>query len=179
MSKKSQQEKFVPFQHSNLGFKNVLLNYARESKSNEGFEYQLASAFIYISFTEYLARHFIENLNYIISEQSRTSFAGIIYFNKKNETKPKTLGDYIKMLEDYEFPDKVAVLKLFRDINSRRNSIYHNSALNSEKEFINLVKEDITEVESKVEELLERINTVYSGLQKILSNPSSENNGTS
>lgn len=83
------------------------------------------------------------------------------------------------MLEDYEFPDKVAVLKLFRDINSRRNSIYHNSALNSEKEFINLVKEDITEVESKVEELLERINTVYSGLQKILSNPSSENNGTS
>ncbi len=179
MSKRNRKEKFIPFKHENLGFKNILLKYARDSKEKEEFVYQLASGFIYISFTEYLVHHFLKSLNYLLTDNSRRSFAGILYFDRKKEYRQKTLGEYIKILDDYEFPDKKEIMKLFKDINKLRNIIYHNSVLDSEKEFIKLVKDDIAEVQGKSEELLDRINNVSAGLEKILYNPSIQKNGSS
>ena len=72
MSKEKNKLKkiFIPFTHQDLELKNGLLQYGRDLKAKTGFENQLASAFIYASFAEYLGDNLLENLRYFVYKGS-------------------------------------------------------------------------------------------------------------
>lgn len=172
------KKKFVPFSHDNLELKNELIDYARQLRNKVEFENQLASSFIYASFAEYLAKNLVDNLNYFIYWASYNYFGGIIFFNRQEVKKPQTFGLIINTLSDFEFPDKISIIKLFSEISIARNKIYHTFASSDIKELNEIVSKDVILIQEKSEELLVKINTIYTGLNKILVKPENKNNGT-
>ncbi|MFQ5585729.1 MAG: hypothetical protein ACE5GF_02745 [Thermodesulfobacteriota bacterium] len=53
---------FIPLGHENIEIKKQLIEYARGLKEKPEFENQLASAFIYISFADYLCKNLLGKL---------------------------------------------------------------------------------------------------------------------
>ena len=159
---------FIPFTHQDLELKNGLLQYGRDLKEKTGFENQLASAFIYASFTEYLGDNLLENLRYFVHKGSYNQFAGILFIDELHKEEKLTLGQIISKLKKYNFPDKDSVLELLKDICDARNNIFHNFANTDIDGLEQIVSVDLLTIQQKTEELLDKTNVIYSGLQKIL-----------
>jgi hypothetical protein len=172
---------FIPFTHQNLDLKNGLIGYARELGSKQGFENQVAAAFIYISFAEYLADHLLENLRHFIYKGSYNQFAGILFIDESGKEEKLTLGQIISKLKKYNFPDKEGVLDVLDEVCKARNNIFHNFANTDASGLEKIMSVDLITIEQKSEELLDKINVIYAGLQKILlpqaENTSGNNNG--
>lgn len=159
---------FKPFDHKNLELKNALINYARELKDKEGFENHLAATFIYANFAEYLAGNLIEHLRYFVYYGSYNQFAGILFIDERTQNKPKTMGQNIAELNKFDFPDKKEISTLLSEISKKRNNIFHNFADADPGTLEQIISKDFKDIRDKTEELLQKINTVYAGLQKIL-----------
>lgn len=170
MKQKNKKPKriFLPFTHQDLELKNGLLQYARELRAKQGFENQLASAFIYASFTEYLGDNLLENLKYFVHKGSYNQYAGILFIDETENEDQLTLGAIIWKLRKYSFPDKEGVLELFKEICEARNTIFHNFANSDMSGLEKIVTEDLITIQNKTEELLDKINVIYAGLQVIL-----------
>ncbi len=166
--KKKPKKIFLPFTHQDLELKNGLLQYARDLKAQVGFENQLASGFIYASFTEYLGDHLLENLRYFIHKGTYNQYAGILFIDETTTNDQLTLGKIIEKLEKYSFPDKDGVLELFMEICHARNNIFHNFANSDKSGLEKIISEDLITIQNKTEELLDKVNVIYVGLQKIL-----------
>lgn len=159
---------FLPFTHQDLELKNGLLQYARDLKAKEGFENQLASAFIYASFTEYLGDNLLEHLRYFVHKGSYTQYGGILFVDETNKGDQLTLGQIIFKLKKFSFPDKIGIIELFEEICTARNKIFHNFANADATSLERMATVDLTTIQNKTEELLDKINIVYGGLQQIL-----------
>lgn len=175
MAKKKQNEKFVPFQHEHLNIKQELLQMARNIKTPEqeanttSIQIDLSSVLIYSNMTEYLAENLLESLNYHIKKSTYKEFAGILYINSTySEESNMTLGTLIKELNKFSFPDKENILKAFKKISESRNRIFHNLAKSDLEEIGKLIKEDLPTIKEQTEKLIEKIDIIYAGLQKIL-----------
>lgn len=175
MAKKKQNEKFVPFHHEHLDIKQELLQMARNIKTSEqeqtttNIQIDLASVLIYSNMTEYLAENLLESLNYHVKKSTYREFAGILYINcTYSEDSNMTLGALIKELNKFSFPDKENILKSFKKISESRNRIFHNLAKSSLDEIGKLIKEDLPTIKEQTEKLIEKIDIIYAGLQKIL-----------
>lgn len=164
----STEKKFVPLSHEYLELKNGLINYARELKKKTGFENQLASTFIYVSFAEYIASNLLENLRHFVHTGSYNQFAGILFIDERNCEKIKTFGQTIGNLGKFNFPDKQGIIHLLSDINQARNRLYHNFVSADPKKMEEIMTNDIVSIQEKTEEVLAKINVIYIGLQKIL-----------
>lgn len=158
---------FVPFSHENLELKNALVSQARSLRQDEKTESQLASAMIYVSISEYLAEHLLENLKYFIYRSTYIDFAGILFIDERGASSRQTFGDSIKSLNKYNFPDKSEIISMLQEINKCRNHLFHNLAKASENDLAKIAIE-ITTICEKSEEFIEKINVVYAGLQRIL-----------
>lgn len=172
--KNKQHRKFIPFSHDNLELKNGLINYARDLRQKTGFENQIASTFIYISFVEYLANNLLQNLRYFTYLGSYNQYAGIIFIDERDSNKVKTLGQIIGEIDKFNFPDKVEVINLFSEVSTARNKIFHNFASVDLEGLEKILTDDLVAVQDKTEELLQKINVIYAGLQKILLQPQVE-----
>lgn len=173
MSKKN-NKKFVPFAHDNLELKNQFIEWARILKANtEQPEAQLASVIIYTNFVEYLAEHILKTLKHIMYQATYNYFAAIIFVNSSSGSDPKFMWEKLKELDKYEFPDKQDILNLFRQIIEKRNNLFHNLAKTDENELVNF-GQDLASIQELSETLFAKINTVYTGLQKILYGVESE-----
>lgn len=170
MNKKSNKPRkiFIPFTHQDLELKNGLLQYGRDLKAKSGFENQLASAFIYASFTEYLGDNLLENLRYFIYKGSYNQFAGILFIDESHKEERLTLGQIISKVKKYNFPDKENVLELLKEVCDARNNIFHNFANSDIQGLEKIITIDLITIQQKTEELLDKINIIYAGLQKIL-----------
>lgn len=167
-SNKKPKKIFLPFTHQDLELKNELINYARDLKAKQGFENQLAAVFIYASFTEYLGNHLLDNLRYFVHKGSYNQFAGILFIDETNKDEVLTLGRIIDKLKVFSFPDKDGVIDLFEDICEARNNIFHNFAKSDMSGIEKIVTVDIITIIDKTEQLVEKINVIYAGLQTIL-----------
>src|SRR3989339_659624 len=166
MNKDSQKtSKFIPWSHENLELKNELLNMARQMRLKTEFENQLAATFIYISFVEYLANNLLGNLRYYTYIGSYTQYAGIIFIDERQHRKTRTLGQAIEELTKYQFPDKESIIHLIKIISVTRNKIFHSFATCGIEELRKIVNEDLIDIQEKSEELLQKINIVYVGMQ--------------
>ena len=170
MKKKHKKPKknFLPFTHQDLELKNGLLQYARDLRAKQGFENQLASGFIYASFTEYLGDHLLENLKFFIYKGTYNQYAGILFIDETTAADQLTLGQIIGKLKKYSFPDKEGILELFEGICKARNTIFHNFANSDISGLEKIITEDLITIQDKTEELLNKINVIYVGLQTIL-----------
>lgn len=175
MAKKKQNDKFVPFHHEHLSIKQELLQMARNVKTPEqnenvtNIQIDLSSVLIYSNLTEYLAENLLESLNYHVKKSTYKEFAGILYVNTTySEESNMTLGSLIKELNKFSFPDKDNILKSFKKISESRNKIFHNLAKSDLSEIEKLLKEDLPTIKNETEKLIEKIDIIYAGLQKIL-----------
>lgn len=175
MAKKKVNEKFIPFQHEHLDIKQELLQMARNIKIPEQeqnttqIQIDLASVLIYSNMTEYLAENLLESLNYHIKKSTYKEFAGILYINcTYSEDNNMTLGTLIRELNKFNFPDKENILKSFKKISESRNKIFHNLAKSDLDGIGKLIKEDLPIIKDQTEKLIEKIDIIYAGLQKIL-----------
>lgn len=172
---KKNNKKFIPLTHDHLSIKNELLQIARNigTEENESFKLSLqadlASVLIYSNIAEYLAENLLENLNHYIKNSTYKDFAGILFINHSSSDKNNmTLGTVTKELDKFEFPDKTNILKSFKKLSESRNKIFHNLAKSSTDEVIQLLQKDLPDIKDEAEKLINSINTIYAGLQKIL-----------
>ncbi len=171
--KKSEKKKFQPFTHENLDIKNELLQMARNARPASGqerkLENDLASVLIYSNIAEYLAENLLENLNHFVRESTYKDFAGILYIESvSSDNSNMTLGMTIRQIEKFNFPDKIKILACFRKITESRNRIFHNFAKSDIGIIGELVNKDLPIIQDECEEVIIRINTIYTGLGKIL-----------
>jgi uncharacterized protein with HEPN domain len=164
----AKQKKFVFLGHDNQDLKNQLLNYSRELRKKQGFENQLAATFIHVSFAEYLANNLVENLRYLMHQGTYNQYAGILFIDERRSRKVRTLGQLIEELRKYSFPDKEEILAILIEIKDLRNNIFHNFASADLGELERIIVTDLVSIQDKTEELLKKVNTIYTGLQKIL-----------
>lgn len=158
---------FHLFTHEEIEVKNALLNESRNLSKNEQFGSRLASAMIYVSLTEYLAQHLLENLSYLVYKSTYIDYAAILYIDERSKSGKQTLGQLINNIKKYSFPDKNEVIEILGKIAKSRNHLFHNLAKTSLKDWPELDK-DIKEIQEDVEQFIEKINIISSGLQKIL-----------
>lgn len=161
-------QRFQPFTHDNLDLKNELVGLARNLKTKSDSESHLVAVFIYISITEYLATHLLENLRHFVYKGNYYQYAGILLIDERGDRKIRTLGQVIVELRKYDFPDKREILATLENISNLRNNIFHNLAKVDSSELTKMLTSDLPQIENLTEDLIEKINVLYAGLQKIL-----------
>lgn len=171
MSKK--QKTFHPLTHENLDIKNELLNMARKASTVNGDDAltsRLASVLIYSNITEYLAQNLLDNLTYYAKHGTYQYFAGILFVEKMSEQSSErmTLGTIISELKKFNFPDKMEIIDDFEKISKSRNRIFHNFGKSDLDTILQMLKDDLPLIVEKCEEVINKVNTIYLGLGKIL-----------
>jgi len=165
----NQDKKFKPLSHDNLEVKQWLLKVARDLMNKQGFENGLAASMIYSSFTEYLAENLLRNLRYFTYQGTYNQYAGIIFIDETKTSKSKkTLGQSIGEIEKFNFPDREGILECLGKINDARNRIMHEFSKSDFEGIKKMVTEDIFLIRNKTEELVNKIDVIYAGLQKVL-----------
>lgn len=181
--KKSESLISKPFVHENLDFKNALVDYSRKlrNESKDNFEAQLVSAVIYSSTAEYLAGFLLESLRHLVYEASYRQLGAIVFIDMRKLSTGTPLNDLIKGLQLFEFPDKAEIIELLNSIKTSRNDLFHNFA-KKDKDSLNDIGENIILIQSKTEQLIQKVNTVNISLQNIYYPPiqqgESNKNGT-
>jgi hypothetical protein len=168
MSVDKKKKKFQPFVHDNLEIKNELLQLARKAKESSSIENDLASVLIYSNIAEYLAENLLDTLNHFIYTNSYNGFGGILFVESVSRSGKKTLNQTVEELSKFNFPDKVGILDCFRKIAESRNRIFHNFAKSDIDSIKELLEKDLPIIQEECEEVINKINTIYAGLQKIL-----------
>ncbi|MBP9751478.1 MAG: hypothetical protein KBD19_01280 [Candidatus Moranbacteria bacterium] len=168
MSKKIAKKKFQPFVHDNLDIKNELLQLARKARESKSIENDLASVLIYSNIAEYLAEHLLDTLSHLVYKSSYNSFGGILFVESVSRSGKKTLNQTVEELEKFNFPDKDGIVHCFRKIADSRNRIFHNFAKSDINSIKDLLEKDLPVIQEECEEIINKVNTVYAGLQKIL-----------
>lgn len=164
----NKKKKFIPLSHEDLDLKRNLLQYARDLRPKDGFENGLASAFIYSSFTEYVAENLLDNLRHFVYQGVYSQYAGILFIDERWDQKKKTLGQMIGELEKFDFPDKSAILQCMRNVSEARNRMFHNFAKSDQAGLEDLLSKDLKTIQDQTEELINKIDVIYQGLRKIL-----------
>lgn len=154
---------FLPFIFEDLETKNNLLNTARTLKDKTGVENLLASTLIFASLTEYLAQHLLQNLRYLVYRASYLRLNAVVFIDQTDRDQTKGLGETIKALTEFEFPDKQNVIKLLNKFNKSRNHFFH--------EFMKINNQngskfdlDIKIIRECTEDFIDKLNTIYPGL---------------
>jgi hypothetical protein len=163
MTKKS----FRPFEHDDLELKNNLITYARAIAAKEEAEAQLASAMVFSSFAEYVSGHLLDTLRHLVYQTTYNYFAGILFIDQRNTKEVRTINKMVGGLKGYQFPDREKILELLEKIAKSRNNLFHNFAKSDIKGFEGF-DEDILIIRESTEELLTKVNIIYTGLQKVL-----------
>lgn len=178
MSKKNKNHTFQPFTHDDLEIKNELLNLARQSRmdnSEKKLEYNLASVLIYSSIAEYLAENLLQNLTHFVKTSTYNNFAGILFIEKISKKENKmTLGELIIEIDKFSFPDKKEIMDCFNKVCNARNRLFHDFAKSNLDAIVEMISKDLPIIQDKCEELINKINTIYTGLGKILVGTQSE-----
>lgn len=97
------------------------------------------------------------------------NFAGILYLEKISLRDNKmTLGELIKEINKFSFPDKKEIVKCFEEICTARNRLFHEFAKSDLDTIIDMLTKNLPQIQDSCEDLIRRINTIYAGLTKIL-----------
>lgn len=165
---KNKEKKFIPFGHENLDLKKELVNHARSLKDKTDFDSQLVSTFLYISFAEYLGNHLLVNLRHLVNIGTYNQFAGILFIDETDDSRSKTIGQILKEIDKFDFPDKKGIKILLSQIQKLRNKFFHTFIESNIKELEKMIKDDLPQIREKTEDLITKIDVIYAGLWKIL-----------
>jgi hypothetical protein len=170
MANKKSAGKFIPFTHDDLELKNQLIGYARLLADKTDAEAHLACAMIYASFAEYVAGHLLDSLRHLVYQTTYNQYAGILFIDErkvKQDGKGLPLGALTKLLQAYVFPDKDEIITLLQGVTKSRNNLFHNFA-RADADGFGVFDDDILMIKNNTEEVLQKVNTIYAGLGKIL-----------
>lgn len=167
---KNKDKNFVPLSHDNLDLKNELLNLARGLSGTQDNKLQndLAAILIYSNMAEYLAENLLKNLTHFVKEGSYNYFGAILFLENMSNRDKMTLNQLVEIINKFSFPDKDGIVECFKKIGESRNKIFHNFAKTDIENLKNLIKNDFPIIKNNCENLIDKINTVYTGLNKIL-----------
>lgn len=159
-------QEYIPFEHDNVNYINGLIAFAREKGKSKETENIIASSVIYANLVEYLASHLLKNMRHMMYLLSYFQMNGVL-FVKSDEKKSgsKTLGQLKNELENYEFPDKQDFVKLLEKFNTARISLIHKIMDVKNEQEINKVDNDLSEIQAKAEEILQKYNVIIQGIQ--------------
>ncbi len=117
---------FSIIEHRNVDRLNKSLNKAKQYKDGTK-EEQLAAILIYANHIEYATRNLLESLGKIIMVASYKEFNGVIFWPSKSKRigSNATLGQMIKELGCFNFPDKDELIKNLEEFNGMRIKIIH------------------------------------------------------
>ncbi len=166
----------TPFFHEEIEVKVKFLNLAREFRTSNEIEKELASAMLYANMAEYLAYHLIESLRQIIFTGSKTFWNGSVYLDSRNLAEKETIGQIAKQLKKFGFPSKEVIIPLLERIAKNRNKIMHN-ILRTPASELQAIDESIRQLADDCEELVSAIDDIYRGLPPSNITQVSANNG--
>ncbi len=140
---------------------------ARGLKGGAGVGDQLAGVVIYASLTEYLAENLLENLRQLVYYTTYIQYAGILFLDERNDESKRTLGQTVRELEKYYFPDRDEIIRLLKEITESRNNVFHNLAKVDQEKAME-IDADLKSIMENGEELINKIDVIYVGLGKML-----------
>lgn len=163
---------FQPLMHQDINIKQELLTMARKAANEngeDGLSSRLASVLIYSNIAEYLAQNLLDNLTYYAKMGTYNYYGGIMFVEKiSSREKNLTLGSIICEIEKFSFPDKQAIVECFKKISESRNRIFHNFAKSDLDTIVEMVNDDLPSIMAKCEEVINKVDTIYVGLGKVL-----------
>ena len=154
-----------PFVHDNLEFKKSLLKYAQElrNKPKDDFESKLISAVLYAQLAEYMARFLLESLRSLTYEIIYNFTQAYVFVDARDKSS-LSLERLIEGLNDFSFPDKPEIIKLFNEIKEARNDLFHNLPSKTQEDLIE-IGEDITVIQDRTETVINKLDVIINGMQ--------------
>ena len=157
---------YIPFEHDNLDLKNRLIQFARDQAKTNKPEGIMAAALIYGNVTDYIASNLIKTFRELIYWTSYYQFSGTLFQKMPDDKKlPKMLGDMIKELENFEFPDHVEFIKCLRLFKDSRNNLFHRLFTLSEEK-VKQADQDFVIIKEQAELILQKYNAISQGIAK-------------
>ncbi len=157
---------FIPFDHGDLESKNQLIAFARAKDKNK-VEEILAATVIYTNLIDYLARHLLENLQQMCSISNYKVFGTVFYYDPSGKKMNISLGNIIRELEQFGFPDKSNFLKELGSFSEIRNRITHDLMKLNLKSNTNQFDQDLEKIGKSAEEILSKYNSIVVGITVI------------
>lgn len=158
-----------PFKHKGIEYKQNLVAWANELRNKENPEAEdlLAAALILSSVCEYAAKHLLESLKHLFYSSTYRDFAALVYLDLRDTSDKKTINQSADDLENYGFPDKEEIIDLMRKVATSRNILMHILA-ETEPDDLGELDIALQELMQNASELIDKIDVVYAGLEKIL-----------
>jgi len=152
---------FEPIDHKNTTFLNQSLNEAREDIKSGDRQKEITAVLTLSNQTEYLVKDLIRNLRRMIKGATYQNFNGVIFWpshDEESDLGKTTLGQLVRKLEEFNFPDKESLVKYLSSFNENRIKLIHKLLDEApSKELINAIADDF-----------ENIFTRYKTIQKEL-----------
>lgn len=152
---------YIPFIHENFEFKKGVIELAR--KQPQTFEGIHVATLIYVNAIDYIAQHLLEHLMYMTYLLTNKEFNCVIFYS---QVKPDnvSLGNTMRELNKYEFPDKKDFMEGLNEFVSIRNRLLHNLLSLSSEEIAKL-SDDFTKIKELGDGLLTRYDSVTEGIK--------------
>ena len=152
---------YVPFWHENFEFKKLVIDLAR--KQPPTFEGIHVAALIYVNAVDYIAQHLLEHLMNMTYLATNHEFNCVMFFDV---VKPEhvSLGNTIRELNKYEFPDKKDFMEGLNEFVTIRNRLLHNLLTLSPEE-VNKLNDDFQKIKDLGEGLLIKYDTITNGIK--------------
>jgi uncharacterized protein with HEPN domain len=156
---------FIPFEHGNLEFKNNLISNAR-NQNKTTLEGMFTAVLIYANVVDYISRSLLKNIAQMVSISSYKKFNGIFFYENgaHREFDSMPLGELIKELKNFDFPNKNDYLGRLKEFKSLRNQIMHNLLEVDPNDQTKKIDNDLEKIVKISEDLLTKYNVIVTGL---------------
>ena len=178
----------TPFSHESLEVKQRFLelarNYHEKSRVEEDGEislaYELSAALLYMNVADYLAEYLVDGIAMLTQTGTNNYYHGVIAIRPRTRNY-LNIGESIKELKKFDFPQREDILKMLNEVNSARNQVAHQ-ILKVKVEDLDKIDKAVSDLADKTEELVVLVDQIQLGMPpknmldevQILTNKSSE-----
>lgn len=149
---------YKPFFHDNFDIKKSVLDIAR-TQDITTVPGVLTSVLINVNAVDYVAGHLYKHFQIMQSLITFNELNSVVYANCDVMRYNLTLGELIKKLEVYEFPEKSDFIQGLKEFNNLRNKYIHNLLSLSKKE-LNSSSKDFKKIIDLGNILLDKFDTI-------------------
>lgn len=152
-----------PFAHEDLEIKQNFLKLAQEfHQKASNLENELSAALLYMNVADYLAEYLVTGLNDLVKEAVGKYYLGVISV-KPHKRQGLNIGESLRQLKTYEFPQKTAIIEELTEINKARNQIAHQ-ILKTKGQDLPKIDDAATSLADHTEKLVVLVDEISLGL---------------
>ncbi len=155
--------KYIPFEHDNIDFKNNIINTARNQDKTK-VEGSFTAVLVYTNVVDYLAKHLLQNLSKMVSIYSFNKFGGTFFYDGSSKSYNLPLGNLIRELNYFDFPNKKDFLERLSDFNKLRIGVIHNLMQLEPNDPTNNLDASVLQIGNIAEDLLKKYTSIVNGL---------------